>query len=63
MQNSALGAVLARLHFANPATAAPCAVSACMHSIIGSALAAAWAAQDRRRARGGGAYVIYRFEI
>ncbi|GIL93986.1 hypothetical protein Vretimale_266 [Volvox reticuliferus] len=42
MQNSTLGAVLAALHFADPLTAAPCAVSACTHSIMGSALAAFW---------------------
>ncbi|KAG2428650.1 hypothetical protein HXX76_011355 [Chlamydomonas incerta] len=42
MQNSTLGAVLAALHFADPLTAAPCAVSACTHSVMGSALAAYW---------------------
>ena len=55
MQNSALGAVLARLHFANPLTAAPCAVSACMHSVMGSALAAAWRLSDGRAKEGEGA--------
>lgn len=43
MQNSGLGAVLARLHFADPSTALPAAVSATFHSVIGSALAAWWA--------------------
>ncbi|KAG2501296.1 hypothetical protein HYH03_001096 [Edaphochlamys debaryana] len=42
MQNSTLGAVLAALHFADPLTAAPCAVSACTHSVMGSLLAAYW---------------------
>lgn len=43
MQNSALGAVLAGQHFsANPLAAVPCAISACMHSVLGSLLAAAW---------------------
>lgn len=42
MQNSTLGAVLAALHFADPLTAAPCAVSACTHSVMGSMLAAFW---------------------
>ncbi|GAB4816235.1 hypothetical protein N2152v2_003281 [Parachlorella kessleri] len=43
MQNSALGALLASLHFpAHPLAAVPCAISACMHSILGSLLAAWW---------------------
>jgi BASS family bile acid:Na+ symporter len=42
MQNSGLGAVLARRHFADPLTALPAAISATMHSAIGSALAAWW---------------------
>ena len=41
MQNSALGAVLATLHFADPLTPIPSAISACMHSVLGSALAGA----------------------
>jgi BASS family bile acid:Na+ symporter len=46
MQNSGLGAVLAKRHFADPSTgislaAVPCAISAVAHSLIGS-LAAAW---------------------
>ncbi len=40
MQNSSLGALLAAVHFADPLTAVPCAISACMHSLIGSAVAA-----------------------
>jgi BASS family bile acid:Na+ symporter len=42
MQNSGLGAVLARRHFADPMTALPAAISATFHSVIGSALAAWW---------------------
>ncbi|MBN1653957.1 MAG: bile acid:sodium symporter family protein [Deltaproteobacteria bacterium] len=42
MQNSGLGAVLARRHFADPLTAVPCAISATMHSVIGSFVAALW---------------------
>lgn len=39
MQNSALGAVLASVHFQDPLTPVPCAISACCHSLIGSAVA------------------------
>jgi BASS family bile acid:Na+ symporter len=42
MQNSGLGAVLARRHFADPLTALPAAISATFHSVIGSVLAAIW---------------------
>lgn len=42
MQNSGLGAVLAQRHFADPLTAVPSAMSAAMHSVIGSVLAAWW---------------------
>ena len=42
MQNSGLGAVLAKRHFADPTTALPAAISATIHSVIGSALAAYW---------------------
>jgi BASS family bile acid:Na+ symporter len=41
-QNSALGAVLATLHFADPLTAVPCAISATTHSLLGSAFAGFW---------------------
>ncbi len=41
MQNSGLGSALATKHF-NPSTATPCAISAVMHCIIGSALAGYW---------------------
>jgi BASS family bile acid:Na+ symporter len=43
MQNSGLGAALARAHFANlPLAPLPCAVSATFHSVIGSLLAGIW---------------------
>ncbi|WP_221031894.1 bile acid:sodium symporter family protein [Actomonas aquatica] len=47
MQNSGLGVVLANKHFINPASgvalaAVPCAISAAMHSVIGSIFAAWW---------------------
>lgn len=42
MQNSGLGAALAREHFADPLTAIPSAISAMTHCILGSALAAVW---------------------
>ncbi len=42
MQNSTLGAVLASLHFSDPLVAAPCALSSCTHSVMGSLLAAYW---------------------
>jgi BASS family bile acid:Na+ symporter len=43
MQNSGLGVVLAQNNFAHlPAAATPGAISAVMHSVIGSALAAWW---------------------
>jgi bile acid:Na+ symporter, BASS family len=42
MQNSGLGAVLARGNFADPATAIPSAMSSLTHSLIGSLLASIW---------------------
>jgi bile acid:Na+ symporter, BASS family len=48
MQNSGLGVVLARKHFADPLTAVPCAISSVFHSVIGSVLAGWW----RWRSRG-----------
>lgn len=47
MQNSGLGVVLAKQHFADPITgialaAVPCAISSVFHSVIGSALAGYW---------------------
>lgn len=46
MQNSGLGVVLARRHFADPLTAVPCAISSVFHSVIGSVLAAWWRWRD-----------------
>lgn len=42
MQNSGLGVVLARQHFASPLVAIPCAISSLTHSVMGSVLAAWW---------------------
>ncbi len=42
MQNSGLGASLAKQHFTDPLTAVPSAISAVFHSLIGSVLAAWW---------------------
>lgn len=43
MQNSGLGAALAKAHFAAlPLAALPCAISATFHSVIGSVLAGYW---------------------
>jgi len=43
MQNSGLGAVLAKTHFAaNPLTAVPSALSSVCHSLLGSMLAGVW---------------------
>ena len=49
MQNSGLGANLAKQHFADPLTAVPSAISAVFHSLIGSALAARWGRQSPER--------------
>ena len=51
LQNSALGAFLALAHFPDPLTAVPCAISACTHSLMGSAIAGAWRWGDLMRAR------------
>lgn len=48
MQNSGLGVVLARGHFADPLTAVPCAISSVFHSVIGSMLAGWWRLKDRK---------------
>jgi len=48
MQNSGLGVVLARKHFADPLTAVPCAISSVFHSVIGSVLAGWWRLRDRK---------------
>jgi BASS family bile acid:Na+ symporter len=42
MQNSGLGAYLARANFANPAIAIPSAISRAVHSILGSIAAGMW---------------------
>lgn len=42
MQSSALAAVLAKLHFADPIVVAPCVLSACTHATMGSLLAGYW---------------------
>ena len=43
MQNSGLGMALASKHFSSmPMVPAPCALSAVMHCLIGSVLAAIW---------------------
>ena len=42
MQNSGLGAYLARANFVNPAIAIPSAISSAVHSIIGSVAAGIW---------------------
>ena len=52
MQNSGLGATLAKMHFAaQPGAAMVCAISALYHCLIGSVLASVW----RARPPGGGA--------
>ena len=59
MQNSALGALLATLHFPDPLTPVPCAISACTHSIVGSGIAAYWRLTDA--GHGTGAPSAYSF--
>jgi BASS family bile acid:Na+ symporter len=50
MQNSGLGAALAKAHFAAmPLTALPCAISATFHSVIGSLLAGIWRLRPARK--------------
>jgi bile acid:Na+ symporter, BASS family len=49
MQNSSLAVALALAHFPNPITAVPGAISATMHSVMGSFLAGAWRWMDGRR--------------
>jgi BASS family bile acid:Na+ symporter len=50
MQNSGLGAALAKAHFSSmPATALPCAISATFHSVIGSLLAGFWRLRSVRK--------------
>lgn len=49
MQNSALAVALATLHFASPLVSIPGAISATMHSILGSGLAGFWRFRDERK--------------
>jgi BASS family bile acid:Na+ symporter len=50
MQNSGLGAALAKEHFAHmPLVALPCAISATFHSVIGSLLAGIWRLRPVRK--------------
>jgi len=50
MQNSGLGAALAKEHFVQmPLTALPCAISATFHSVIGSILAGIWRSRPVRK--------------
>jgi BASS family bile acid:Na+ symporter len=52
MQNSGLGAVLARTHFAaNPLTAVPSALSSVCHSLLGSLLAGWWRLRPETQGR------------
>ncbi len=54
MQNSGLGAVLARTHFAaNPLTAVPSALSSVCHSVLGSVLAGWWRIKPETGERAG----------
>lgn len=46
-------AVLASLHFADPLVAAPCALSACTHSVMGSMLAGFWRNRPLAEEEGG----------
>ena len=48
MQNSGLGVVLAQRHFPTTLAPVPCAISAVMHSVIGSLLAALWRLREPR---------------
>lgn len=49
MQNSGLGVVLAQQNFANPLVAIPSAMSAVMHSVVGSVAAAIWRRSEKNR--------------
>ncbi|MFO1476097.1 MAG: bile acid:sodium symporter family protein [Verrucomicrobiota bacterium] len=54
MQNSGLGAALARAHFSNlPLAPLPCAISATFHSVIGSLLAGLWRLRPVRKRMNG----------
>lgn len=49
MQNSTMAVSLANLHFVNPVTAVPGAISAVMHSVFGSAVAGTWRLMDKMK--------------
>ena len=49
MQNSGLGAVLARNNFADPAAAIPSAISSVFHCVMGSVLAGIWSTRVPQR--------------
>ncbi|KAK4533466.1 hypothetical protein CCYA_CCYA17G4348 [Cyanidiococcus yangmingshanensis] len=49
MQNSGLGAALAHAHFADPRVAVPAAISASMHSVLGSLAAGFWRWRDAQQ--------------
>ena len=51
MQNSTLGCVLATLYF-NNMTATPAALSACVHSVMGSVIAGLWRLRDAKQGQG-----------
>ena len=46
MQNSGLGVVLGQQNFTNPLVAVPSAISAVLHSLVGSVAAAIWRARN-----------------
>jgi bile acid:Na+ symporter, BASS family len=50
MQNSSLAVTLALAHFSSPLVAVPGAISATMHSVMGSILSGVWRWLDRREA-------------
>lgn len=53
MQNSGLGATLAKLHFPGTLAPVPCAVSSVFHSVIGSLLAGWWRWRAEREEKRG----------
>lgn len=62
MQNSSLAVSLANAHFANPVTAVPGAISATMHSIFGSLLAALWRFSDARKTKQLAKTITYKYD-
>lgn len=53
MQNSTMAVSLANLHFGNPVTAVPGAISAVMHSVLGSVIAGTWRLMDKMKGSSG----------